>query len=245
MQQQNSSGADFYTRKQKRSLSVANACGSMEKLGLLEPSGNHPTTRMSSAASNLEAYIDSDKSKSSELLLFGDKDKTYQSVNIENFNNVKNGVSRKLSVASSGDSLYGPSRERSTVSQQHRKHCHGDEIIKEDSHGNDTDLKPPRKSSVTKGKPVCTSSVQRQNYQFGVNLRNNPKFVQRYGGFHLVFPFNDVTQKCAVASTLDLKTVVGECQRALQQSVQSRGKKSFTPLWLPLKQTEDTSIETA
>ena len=225
-------------------LNISNACSSMEQLSLLD--GSHQTS-MSTGAS----YPRDEKSR----LVFRDSDKTYQSMNIESINtgdaNANNNhaglrASRKLSVATSADTINGMSRERNAISQQPRRHCQ-EETRREDSAGNgndSTDHKPPRKSSVAKGKPVPMSSLQRQNYQFSVNSRNNPKFVQRYGGFHLVFPFNVVTQKCAVASTLDLKTVVGEYHRALQQALQSRGKKSFTPLWSSLKQSEGTSTET-
>ena len=232
VQDSSQSGAVAYTKKGNiiPSFDIINTCASVEKLSVNEPN-NKPSSR----------------------LVFSDQERTYESVHTEkvsmtenacsNFLNPSVRVTRRSSALSNCNNINVPSKVKSNTSQQHRRHHITEENITENSHGDDGDQwdsKPLRQREVSNRKPVTATSLHKNHYQFGLSSRSNPKFVKRYGGFYLVFPFNDTTQKCAVASTLDLRTVVVECYKALQQALHNKEKK-FTPLWTILSQPDDFS----
>ncbi len=98
------------------------------------------------------------------------------------------------------------------------------------------DFTTARKASVPQYVPPNRHSFGSRYRQPYINPapKTRPEFRVKYGGFHLVFPLNDVTHRCAEAQTLDLRTVVSECNQALQETLENNGKKRFTPLWAPL-----------
>lgn len=224
---------DFGRLRKNSPSNISDAYGSMEKLSISDSKKNQITARMFSGSSYSrdENFIDHNKQPSRHV--FGNREKTYKSASMESLDNSSYQYShsghRPSRKSQSGESTRSSGRQGSTASQHHRKQLNADPHV---------DSKPPRKPSVGRDKAV-TTSVPKNNSQ--TNSRSSPKFVPRYGGFHLVFPFNEITQKCAVGSTLDLRTVVGECHKALQQNLQSRGKKCVTQLWIPLSEYEISS----
>ena len=225
------SGAVPDTKKRNTipSFNIVDTCASVEKLSVNELNNKSPSR-----------------------LVFSDKERTYESMHTEkvtitenaynNFLNPNLDGTRGASAPSKVSNINVPLKEKNNSSQQHRRHHITEKNIKINSHGNDNDLsdsKQLRHREISNRKPATPSPLHK-NYQSGLSSRLNPKFVNKYGGFYLVFPFNDTTQKCAVASTLDLRTVVAESFKALQQALQSK-EKTVTPLWTTLSQLNESS----
>ena len=230
-QDSSQSVAVAYTKKRSTipSFNIVDTCASVEKLSVNESNNKSPSR-----------------------LVFSDKERIYESMHTakvtttENaYNNFLNPIlrgTRGSSAPSNASNVNVPLKEKNTSSQQHRRHHIKEENIKADSYGDEndrSDSKPLRQREISNRK-LATATPLHKNYQSGLSSRSNPKFVERYGGFYLVFPFNDATRKCAVASTLDLRTVVVESYKALQQALHSK-EKSFTPLWTTLSQLNDSS----
>ncbi len=143
---------------------------------------------------------------------------------------------RKLSfpgASQSKISLQMGDNHSTSSNQEHRK--------------SDSSRRVKRNSVLSSPKPRYLGNpygLKKQNsftsQTFSRSQTAKDKFVPRYGGFHLVFPFSDATRKCSSTANIDLRTIITECQKLLTEEI--KGKEHFR-LWAHPK-SEASSLRT-